>query len=404
MKRREFFLHSGIAAVALTMQRSAMAAAEQVIHLDPALGTDSNPGTREAPMRTLAAAAKRINAIQEPSPTTLILNEGIYALDETAVFKPTRPYSKTERLTIRAAVLPDDPDWNQARMPTLVHAMALSHDWNGRPDPFDGVAYGIKIETSHVTIQGLRISGMPIIEHPKTRAIHRLYAIGRGNQIFDDLEVKQCLFVGDEVTNPLHAGLLVSGTGLVVDHCLFYNVKQGAVYLTPRSTGHAMRNCLTYGSYACAIWISGVASDLDYRNNVVSNSDYVWIGETARAIEAEMAQFAAGRGLGPPPSGPPADAAGRSASERQVSRDSRYKVQNCLFAGNKKFTGLGAGPALNFRDNDPSFLELIDTKITDQPIVLEFDQTKRNYLHAVAGSEAAKIGAGLFQSGQATRD
>jgi hypothetical protein len=259
MKRREFFLHSGIAAVALTMQRSAMAATEQVIHLDPALGTDSNPGTREAPMRTLAAAAKRINAIQEPGPTTLILNAGIYALDETAVFKPTRPYSKTERLTIRAAVLPDDPDWNQARMPTLVHTMPLSHDWNGRPDPFDGVAYGIKVETSHVTIQGLRISGMRIIEHPKTRAIHRLYAIGRANQIFDDLEVKQCLFAGDEVTNPLHAGLLVSGTGLVVDHCLFYNVKQGAVYLTPRSTGHAMRNCLTYGSYACAIWISGVA-------------------------------------------------------------------------------------------------------------------------------------------------
>ena len=71
-------------------------------------------------------------------------------------------------------------------------------------------------------------------------------------------------------------------------------------------------------------------------------------------------------------------------------------MRNCLFAGNKKFTGSGAGPALNFRDNDPSFLELVDTKRTDQPIELELDQTKRNYLHAVAGSEAAKIGAGLF--------
>jgi hypothetical protein len=27
---------------------------------------------------------------------------------------------------------------------------------------------------------------------------------------------------------------------------------------------------------------------------------------------------------------------------------------------------------------------------------LEQDQTKRNYLHPIAGSEAAKIGAGLF--------
>jgi len=31
-----------------------------------------------------------------------------------------------------------------------------------------------------------------------------------------------------------------------------------------------------------------------------------------------------------------------------------------------------------------------------QAVVLEHDMTKRNYLHLVAGSEAAKIGAGLF--------
>jgi hypothetical protein len=28
--------------------------------------------------------------------------------------------------------------------------------------------------------------------------------------------------------------------------------------------------------------------------------------------------------------------------------------------------------------------------------MIEFDQTKRGYLHPVAGSEAAAIGAGLF--------
>ena len=70
-------------------------------------------------------------------------------------------------------------------------------------------------------------------------------------------------------------------------------------------------------------------------------------------------------------------------------------MRGSLFAGNRKFTGSGAGPALNFRDNDPSFLELIDTKRIDQPIELEMDESKRNYLHP-AGGEAAKIGAGLF--------
>jgi hypothetical protein len=36
------------------------------------------------------------------------------------------------------------------------------------------------------------------------------------------------------------------------------------------------------------------------------------------------------------------------------------------------------------------------TKILNEPVSIELDQTKRNYLHPVAGSEAAKIGAGLF--------
>ena len=43
-----------------------------------------------------------------------------------------------------------------------------------------------------------------------------------------------------------------------------------------------------------------------------------------------------------------------------------------------------------------SFLELVDTTRIDQPIELEMDESKKNYLHPIAGSDAAKIGAGLF--------
>ena len=86
------------------------------------------------------------------------------------------------------------------------------------------------------------------------------------------------------------------------------------------------------------------------------------------------------------------------APDAPVDPLNRYKVRNSLFAGNKKFTGTGGGPALNFRDNDPSFLELIDTVRTDQPIQVEMDQSKKNYLHAVEGSDAAKYKAGLFRA------
>jgi len=36
------------------------------------------------------------------------------------------------------------------------------------------------------------------------------------------------------------------------------------------------------------------------------------------------------------------------------------------------------------------------TTVSDEPVAIELDQTKRNYLHPVAGSEAVKQGAGLF--------
>jgi hypothetical protein len=51
---------------------------------------------------------------------------------------------------------------------------------------------------------------------------------------------------------------------------------------------------------------------------------------------------------------------------------------------------------LEYEDYESSFLELTGTKITDQSVALERDQTKRNYLHPVAGSKAARVGAGLF--------
>jgi hypothetical protein len=64
--------------------------------------------------------------------------------------------------------------------------------------------------------------------------------------------------------------------------------------------------------------------------------------------------------------------------------------------GNKKSIGTGGGPALNFKDVEPTILELIGSTITDKPVEIEMDQMKRKYLHSIEGTEAEKIGAGLF--------
>ena len=153
---------------------------QNTIYLNPASGIDTNSGAKDNPLRTLAEAARRVNLSDRVGPMTIILSEGIYAVGETILLKPERrSFSKTERLTIRAEVLPDDPDWNTGRMPTLIHTMPLSATWNGRPDPLGGAADGMLIETSHVTIQGLKILGLPVVESPKPGLIRRLYAISR---------------------------------------------------------------------------------------------------------------------------------------------------------------------------------------------------------------------------------
>ncbi len=363
-----------------TGERAATAEGNR-IHLHPASGSDTSSGSKDSPLRTLAEAARRVNQSTGTEAVTVVLSEGIYAVGETTLLKPERrSFSRTARLTIRAEVLPDDPEWNIGRMPALIHTMPLQASWNGRPDRLGGAADGMSIETSHVTIQGLKILGLPVVESPRPGLIRRLYAVSRLRRDLEDLEIAQCLFAGDEVTNPNHVGVIANGSGVVVRHCVFRGLKISVVYWTGGSGGHAMRNCLCDGLYGSAVWTAGIADDFDYRNNLVMNSNYVWTQQGGASALADAG------GAGRP----------AAASAAQPQKENRYRVVDSFFAGNRRLAGSGTGARLEYQDIDAAFLELVGTKVSDQPVSLERDQTIRNYLHPVAGSEAARIGAGLF--------
>ena len=74
----------------------------------------------------------------------------------------------------------------------------------------------------------------------------------------------------------------------------------------------------------------------------------------------------------------------------------QYKVVDSLFAGNKKIACSGTGASLGFKDIDSAFLDLVGTKVSEEAVVVEMDEARKDYLHPVAGSQASKIGAGLF--------
>jgi hypothetical protein len=360
----------------------AIAEEANTIYLNPASGMDTNSGAKGSPLRSLTEAARRVNRSDGAGAMTIVLSEGIYAVGETTLLKPERrSFSKAERLTIRAEVLPDDPEWNTGSMPTLIHTMPIPPTWNGRPDPLGGAADGMMIETSHVSIQGLKILGLPVVETPKPGLIRRLYGISRLRRDLEDLEIAQCLFAGDEVTNPNHVSIIANGNGVDVHHCIFRGMKISVVYWTGGSGGHAMKNCICDGVYGSGVWTAGIQDDFEYRNNVIMNGNYVWTYQGGASALAD----AGGRG-------------GRQAAPPQPKQQERihYKVVDSFFANNRRLTGSGTGARLEYADIDSSFLEMVGTKVTDQSVLLERDQTKRNYLHPVAGSEAAKIGAGLF--------
>jgi len=272
---------------------SAQAAVPAEIWVNPAAGADANSGAKASPLRTLAEAARRVNRGTGEGAVTIVLTEGIHAIGETTLLRPERrTFTRTDRLTIRAEVLPDEPDWHTGRMPTLIHTMPLPKTWNGRPDPLGGAADGMMIETSHVTIQGLKVLGLPVVETPKPGLIQRLYAISRLRRDLEDLEIAQCVFLGDDLTNPNHVTIIANGNGVNVHHCIFRGLKISVVYWTGGSSGHAMKSCFCDGVYGSGVWTAGIKDDFDYRNNVIANGNYAWTYQGGASALAD----AGGRG------------------------------------------------------------------------------------------------------------
>jgi len=145
-----FILHSN-----QTSAQSNLIPVSGSVYINPEFGNDANNGTKDSPIRTLFEAARRVNSANGKGSITVYLSEGIYGLDATVTFHPANwHFTKEERLTIRAEVLPDDTVWDHGKMPVIVSTMPLDFKPYGNNDPLGGASYGIQIETDHVTIQG----------------------------------------------------------------------------------------------------------------------------------------------------------------------------------------------------------------------------------------------------------
>jgi hypothetical protein len=333
------------------------------IYLNPELGNDFNNGAKDYPLKSLYEAARRVNQANGKGAITILLSPGIYGLDATVTFHPANWFfADTARLTIRAEVLPDDAAWNPGVMPVIVSTMPLNFKPNGNQDPFKGTSYGIQIETSHVTIQGLRVLGTPVHEKPAEGFVRRNYPIVREGRNLDDLRITQCLFVGDKHAIPNHLAILASGHAVVVDHCVFYNVKDAVVFwFSDRpAERNEMHHNLVIGNYGAAVWTWSAAEDFKYYNNVVANANIFWV-----LNKNEQASF---------------------------------KISNSMLLGYNELVNKGGGPHNFGVKADPKKLIFGEDVIIkkEAKVEVEEDQTKRNYLHLKTGTLGSNLGAGLF--------
>lgn len=331
-----------------------------VLYINPNLGNDGNSGQKEDPLRSLYEAAERINTTQGEGSVTVFLSEGIYALDTTVRFEPAKwKFTRENRLTIRAEVLPDDKDWDQGKMPVLISVMPFQ---NIPDDRLGGASNGIQVETNHVTIQGLRVLGSPVHERPADGMVIRNYPIIREGRDLDDLRVTQCLFLGDIHSAPNHLPVLASGQGLVVDHCVFYGVKDAVVFwFSDRpSENSAMHHNLIVNIYGAAVWSWSLAEDFNYYNNVVTNAEAFWI----------------------------------------LNKDEKnsFNLSNSLVVGYNQLVNKGGGPAGLGDPADSSKLKLGENVTIQKEGRLEIvkDPTSKYYLHIAPGTLGSELGAGLF--------
>lgn len=332
--------------------------AEQ-LYVNPQTGNDANSGLKTHPLKTLIEAAKRVNLNKEQSPTTIILSEGVHLLTQTVMFTNDK-YTLTNRLVIRAEVMPDDVNWTPQKMPVVVTAVPLMPGVGGEE------AKGIQPEVSHVTVEGLRFSGSPDYSYIDGDNLRRSYPIWRDGKKLDDLLVTQCLFAGDRDVLPLHVGVIANGYGLVIDHCVFFNCKNPVVFWkTDGGTGsrNAMRYSLVYGSYFSGVWTTQSTDGdyFDFHHNVIANSSTVWI--------------------------------------REKGSTRRYKASDSLFTGFTNLAGYGSGPLSGNDATSTDFLTMKNIQTTGT-VKIEKDQSKRNYMQLAEGSIGSNIKAGLFKKNQ----
>lgn len=344
-------IKSKILYVIFIVMISILTANAQTFYVDCINGKDTNSGFEGSPLKTLLKAAETVNNADGSGGITLKIMPGIYSLDAKVVFDCKTKLTELKRLVIEAAVLPDDTNWMPVSMPVIISTAVPTNNFG-----FE-CSVGFDIKKSHVTIRGLKFLGNP------TGEIY-YYPVARQDKKLVDLEITQCLFVGDKDAAPIQSGILAHGNEIVVDHCIFFNCKNSVVYYFAddnrevKRTGSAMRYCIVYGAYEAGIWTASPDEDFQFHNNIISDCEKFWVhNEINKTV---------------------------------------YNLRNSVITDNNHFI-TKVTSSFEFSESDIKYTESDIIRSGDIRLVMKNDiGMPKEYLNIAEGTTGCKLNAGLF--------
>jgi hypothetical protein len=330
----------------------------QTVYVDSNMGNDKNPGTQKTPVCSIYKAVEIVKS-RDNDIYVVKINPGIYVLDRHESVA-TEKSMTGKRIVIEASVLPDDSSWTPEKMPVIA-----SRARKGELPQSAHFVAAFLIEASNVTIRGLKFHGYC---YPNTR----YFPIARFNTTKTDLLVEQCVFVGDANISQIQVGVIAHGNEVRIDHCIFYKVRNTAVFFRDSGegvkTGNGITNSIIYGANH-AVWTAWPDKDFLFANNIVSNCMYVWI--------------------------------------KNNFNPTTYSAENCIIVNNRYYTGMPDSVRLNPKEFEIDernvtkegeiSLRLIGTE--ERPTLDSVDKPLPvDYLHVIPGSLGYELHAGLFKT------
>ncbi|WEA00872.1 right-handed parallel beta-helix repeat-containing protein [Mucilaginibacter sp. SJ] len=319
----------------------------QILYVDPAKGKEAASGSATDPLLSLEKAVTLAGSFTGEQPVTIKLAPGLYVVAHEMIIKTAKNEDDHSKLTIEAVIMPDDPDWQPAKMPVI-----QSVSPNNSEVQFIHCV-GFLVAKNNVSFKGLKFVGN---SHPE---VPYYYPITREDENLNGLEVSQCYFIGEKNAARLQSGLWTHGAGIHVDHCIFYNCRN-AMVLIKGIKDFSLTNSIIYGAYESGIWYGLSDAPFVFDHNIVTHCKFFWV--------------------------------------RPDKTQPAYTFSNSLITENDGYLGYISNELIPAITNN-----LIEKNIkkTGKVLLVEIKTEKQqphNYLNLAPGSAGSDIPAGIFKN------